>query len=158
MVTGRPLEIEDVSQYIEGDTNFVMVDRLNLLTTARDEIESLTNLRPTLEIQFYNEGAVDYGGPRKDFFRLTLIEIKQKYFDNGLRDLLADDYLFVGRLFALSILQNGPLPAFLEPEIVQQLFDNETVTSSSCIKNIQIGMDAVHNLQVIAKLGISLPK
>lgn len=55
MVTGRPLEIEDVSQYIEGDTNFVMVDRLNLLTTARDEIESLTNLRPTLEIQFYNE-------------------------------------------------------------------------------------------------------
>ena len=55
MVTGRPLEIEDVSQCIEGDTNFVMVDRLNLLTTARDEIESLTNLRPTLEIQFYNE-------------------------------------------------------------------------------------------------------
>lgn len=55
MVTGRPLEIEDVSQCIEGDTNFVMVDRLNLLTTARDEIESLTNLRPTLEIRFYNE-------------------------------------------------------------------------------------------------------
>ena len=55
MVTGRPLEIEDVSQCIEGDTNFVMVDRLNLLTTARDEIESLTNLRPTLEIQVYNE-------------------------------------------------------------------------------------------------------
>ena len=55
MVTGRPLEIEDVSQCIEGDTNFVMVDRLNLLSTARDEIESLTNLRPTLEIQFYNE-------------------------------------------------------------------------------------------------------
>ena len=55
MVTGRPLEIKDVSQCIEGDTNFVMVDRLNLLTTARDEIESLTNLRPTLEIQFYNE-------------------------------------------------------------------------------------------------------
>ena len=55
MVTRRPLEIEDVSQCIEGDTNFVMVDRLNLLTTAKDEIESLTNLRPTLEIQFYNE-------------------------------------------------------------------------------------------------------
>ena len=55
MVTGRPLEIEDVSQCIDGDTNFVMVDRLNLLRTARDEIESLTNLRPTLEIQFYNE-------------------------------------------------------------------------------------------------------
>ena len=55
MVTGRPLEIQDVSQCIDGDTNFVMVDRLNLLTTARDEIESLTNLRPTLEIQLYNE-------------------------------------------------------------------------------------------------------
>ena len=50
---------------------------------------------------FYLKGAVDYGGPRKDFFRLTLIEIKQKYFDNGRRDLLADDYLFVGRLFGM---------------------------------------------------------
>jgi hypothetical protein len=29
--------------------------------------------------------ASDYGGPRKEFFRLILIEIKEKYFDKGIK-------------------------------------------------------------------------
>lgn len=58
LVTGRPLEVEDVSDCVEGDTNFISVDRYNLLETARDEIESLTDLRLTLEIQFYNEVSI----------------------------------------------------------------------------------------------------
>ena len=47
------------------------------------------------------KGAVDYGGPRKEFFMFSLIEIKQKYFDNGLRELLAEHYLLVGRLIGM---------------------------------------------------------
>ena len=43
--------------------------------------------------------AVDLGGPRKEFFRLIMIEIKEKYFDNGLRDLLSNDYKTVGVIF-----------------------------------------------------------
>ncbi|XP_028395705.1 uncharacterized protein LOC114519736 [Dendronephthya gigantea] len=38
------------------------------------------------------------GGPRKEFFRLILLEIKEKYFDDGLRDLLAEEYITIGMI------------------------------------------------------------
>ena len=38
LVQGRPLEIADASQCIDGETNFIMVDRSNLLNTATEEI------------------------------------------------------------------------------------------------------------------------
>ncbi|CAC5420890.1 unnamed protein product [Mytilus coruscus] len=55
MVIGRALKIEDVTQCAEGDTNFILIDRFSLLQTAMDEIGSLSDLRLTLEVQFYNE-------------------------------------------------------------------------------------------------------
>jgi hypothetical protein len=55
LVTGRPLEIESVTEAIEGDTNFIIVDRQNILQTATDEIHGLTDLRKCLEVQFYGE-------------------------------------------------------------------------------------------------------
>lgn len=55
MVTGRPLEIEHVNEAQSGATNFIMVNRDNLLDTAADEIGHLTDYRKTLEVQFYNE-------------------------------------------------------------------------------------------------------
>lgn len=47
--------------------------------------------------------AYDYGGPRKEFFRLVLIEIKEKYFDDGIRDLLASEYRTVGKILGKSL-------------------------------------------------------
>lgn len=41
------------SETIEGLTNLIMVDRHNILKT--DEIQSLEDLRPCLEVQFYGE-------------------------------------------------------------------------------------------------------
>ena len=57
IVTGRPLDLsyETESTGIEGDTNFIMIDRSNLTQTAFDEISSLTDLRKCLEVQFYDE-------------------------------------------------------------------------------------------------------
>ena len=55
LVQGRPLEIADASQCIDGETNFIMVDRSNLLNTATEEIQHLQNKFSTLEVQFYNE-------------------------------------------------------------------------------------------------------
>jgi len=49
------LEVEDVTQCAEGDTNFILVDRNNILTTGIDEIKSITDYRKTLEVQFYDE-------------------------------------------------------------------------------------------------------
>lgn len=57
MVKGRPLDIEDITESNEGETNYIMVDRSNLLETAFDEVKAIpsSNLRLTLEVQFYNE-------------------------------------------------------------------------------------------------------
>ena len=54
-VQGRPLELADALQCIDGETDFIMVDRSNLLSTATEEIQHLQNKFSTLEVQFYNE-------------------------------------------------------------------------------------------------------
>ena len=40
-------------------------------------------------------------------------EIKEKYFDKGLRTLLADEYEEVGKIMSLSILQKALFPFFV---------------------------------------------
>ena len=58
IVTGRLLEIQFDYEANGGETNFIMVDRQNLLTTALDEIMSLEEYRKTLQDQFYGEVSV----------------------------------------------------------------------------------------------------
>ena len=106
------------SQPLEGETNFISINRYGV-------IKAIENLRLTLEVSFYGEIAGDLGGPRREFFRLCLREIKEYYFDNGLRTLLADEYEQVGKILSLSILQNGPFPHFLSEQIVRELFFKE---------------------------------
>lgn len=55
VVRGRALDIEDVSVCPEGETNFIIVDRDNILSTALEEIKSLDNMYRTLEVKFYDE-------------------------------------------------------------------------------------------------------
>lgn len=52
-----------------------------------------------IDLCYLFKTAQDFGGPRKEFFRLALLEIKEKYFDEGLRDLLFADYEMVGKVF-----------------------------------------------------------
>lgn len=96
------------------ETQIFLVDRENLLDTGSDEISNLVNLRLPVEVNFTGEAACDYGGPRKDFFRLMLIEIKEKSFDGGLRTDLAEKYSTVGvvKLMGLRVLQNGKIPHY----------------------------------------------
>ena len=55
MVEGRALSIQDPTSFDDGETNFIMVDRYNILKTSFDEVKCLKNLRITLEVQFYGE-------------------------------------------------------------------------------------------------------
>jgi hypothetical protein len=73
IVCGRQLEISDPTQQDDGATNFIIVDRQNIIDTAFDEIKSIENLRLTLEVQFYDE--VQY----LDNFTRS-IKLTQKYF------------------------------------------------------------------------------
>lgn len=55
LVTGRPLEVTDVTQCVRGQTNFILVDRDKILSTAFDELQSYDDYRVALEVRFYYE-------------------------------------------------------------------------------------------------------
>lgn len=151
ILTGRPLEIFDEASEIEGDTSFILVDRENLMETGLDEISEITNLRVPLEVNFMGEAARDFGGPRKEFFRLMLIEIKDKLFDGGvLREDLADKYMPAGILMGLSILQNGKIAQFFPENILKELASGHS--QSPCIRNLLKGLRKVGVLQLMMKL------
>ena len=47
---------------------------------------------------FNLQKAQDFGGPRKEFLTLIMRAIKQKYFDDGIKEHLASDYLTAGTI------------------------------------------------------------
>ena len=104
VLTGRQLDIKDPTIEVTGETNFILVDRENLLESSFDELSNLANLRLPLEVNFIGEAAQDYGGPCKEFFRLMLIQIKERYFEGGLRPDLSEHYTKCGIVMGLSVL------------------------------------------------------
>ncbi|XP_057312418.1 uncharacterized protein LOC130653938 [Hydractinia symbiolongicarpus] len=125
LVQGRSLEITDIAVHDDRPTNFIMVDRANLIETGLEEIRELQNKLICLSVQFYGELAEDYGGPRKEFFQQIIREIKEKYFDCEINLFPLSDYYDIGIVFGLSLLQNGPFPQFLEEDDLQKIFFNE---------------------------------
>ena len=138
--------ISSPSQPLEGETNFISINRYDVLKSAFEEIKAIENLRLSLEVSFYGEIAGDSGGPRKEFFRLCLREIKEKYFDEGLHNLLADENGEVGIIMSLSILQNGPFPHCLSEQIVQELFFEEQ--PSPCVSHLRKGFYSLGLYQI----------
>ena len=65
--------------------------------------------------------------------------IKHKYFDHGLRPLLAEDYFNVGIMMAVAMLQNGQVPVFVQEDILQQIV-SEGVCLDPCVAKIQQGL------------------
>ena len=70
IISWRPLEVTNLSQVLEGETNFITVDRHNILETTFEELKHVADPRVTCEVQFYDEQAVDSGGPHKEWMRL----------------------------------------------------------------------------------------
>ena len=114
IVTGRALEISSVDTEISGETNYVTVDRENIMQTTFDELQFICNPRLTFQVDFMGEDSADLGGPRKEWIRLLNREIKAKYFDHDLRPLLSKDYFYVGQVFAIALLQNGQIPSLVK--------------------------------------------
>ena len=154
IVQGRPLDVTSLAQALDGETNFVCIDRFNVLESAVEELKAVDNFRLTLEVSFYGEKAHDSGGPRKEFFRLSLKEIKDKYFDNRLRELVAEEYEYVGVIMALSILQNGPVPRFMPEEILQEVF-SET-PARPCLAALRRGFMKLGLYQIAINLPLFL--
>ena len=153
VIRGRELEVTRLDSENEGETNMIVINRYDVLNTAKEELEDLSDPRLTLEVNFYGEGAHDLGGPRKEFLRLSLQEIKSKYFEHGFREELSEDYEFVGLILALSILQNGPLPRFMPDSMLKSIFDL-SLSDDACVKNIRHGLDKLGLVMLCKKMPI----
>ena len=68
---GRPLDVTDPSQALEGETNFILGNRQDVFQSAKEEFEVVKNPRLTLEECFYGEGAVDASGPKKRILQIV---------------------------------------------------------------------------------------
>ncbi len=142
LVRGKPLNGFTGDPEELNESNFILINRHDVIGTAMEEIGALLveDVRLTLEVSFYGENAQDAGGPRREFFRLCLQAIKPKYFDSGLKEHLSEDYKIVGLIMALSVLQNGKIPRFLTEDQLQEIFMAERSTSS-CLANLTQGLN-----------------
>lgn len=113
VIKGRALDVVDSDNTPEGETNYITVDRSNILTTTFAEFESIDDFNKTFEVDFIGEEARDLGGPRKEWIRLMINHaMKEKYFANGLREFLSDEYFFVGVMMGIALLQMVNCHAF----------------------------------------------
>ena len=104
LVKGRAMDVECESIENKGDTNSICVDRQRILYTTFTEFESINDFSLTFEVDFLGELAHDLGGPCKKWIRLMNMAIKDKYFEKGLREHLADDYCHVGIMMGIALL------------------------------------------------------
>ena len=142
IVSGRPLEVTNSSRILEGETNFITVDRHNILETTFEELKHVADPRVTFEVQFYGEQAVDSGGPRKEWIRLCNQKIKDTYFDNGLKEHMSEDYFYIGQMVCIALLQNGQLPVYIPEEILQAIFISD-LELPPCVRELKCGMDTL---------------
>ena len=121
------------------------VDRENVLQTTFAELESIEDFCMTFEVDFIGDVAKDYGGSRKEWIRLVNSAMKEKYFDNGLREFLADDYYYIRVMMGIALLQNGQLPTILPLDIIDSLIQPST---SICVANLQKGLNKFELIRI----------
>ncbi|XP_033099825.1 G2/M phase-specific E3 ubiquitin-protein ligase-like [Anneissia japonica] len=77
------------------------------------------------------EGAIDQGGPRREFFTLIMEEIKQSSLFDGPMDkrvlsfngaaMAEDRYFHAGQLIAMSLVHGGPSPTFFSNVLYESI-------------------------------------
>jgi len=149
---GRKLNIASLTDVDENDesqkTNYISIDRFNLLKSTFAELDSIENFFLTYEVDFINESAKDFGGPRREWLRLCNKEIKQKYFDHGLRDLFSDEYFYVGVLVGTCLLQGGQLPTYMPNDVLEKLF-KPGLLNLPCIHNLSQGLNKLGLIKIL---------
>ena len=66
LVQGRDLDVTSESELKEGETNYIRIDRYDILKTTFTELRSIENFHITFDVDFLGEKARDLGGPRKE--------------------------------------------------------------------------------------------
>ena len=154
LLKGRQLDVIELTDGLDGQTNYICVDRQKILSTTFDEFKTIEDFRLTFEVDFMGELAKDSGGPRKEWIRLMNARIKEKYFENGLREMLESDYYHVGIMVGIALLQNGQLPRFMPNDVIEKLvvFPNE----NGCVRQLQDGLNKFHLVQILKEFPVML--
>ena len=105
-----------------------------------------------------SEGAVDLGGPTREFFTLILDHLHSSQLFCGLENhrLLSyqskciqdDEYFIAGTIMAMSIVHGGPAPQFLSP----LMFDALVNDMSKVVVSVQDVYDAELQSSLLALL------
>lgn len=126
------------------------------------------NFSRGLDVSFVGEGAVDDGGPLREYLRLLLYELGNNCSlfcgpDNcrtamhNMSALHKEEYLHVGQCIALSILYNGPGPHFFSDAAANYLLgipvidiSHKDIPDPEIIDKVtQVNMLQVHVLKII---------
>ena len=151
IVKGRQLELTSCEETCDGETTFITIDRDKVLETTFSELEFVDDYTLTFKVDFMGEESVDLGGPRREWIRLVNREMKAKYFDNGLRQFLSQDYFYVGIMIAVAMLQNGQMPAFIEDHILQEILST-TEMLDPCVSEMKAGLEKLGMLSALQQL------
>ena len=151
IVKGRQLDMTSCEETCDGETNFITVDRDKVLETTFSELEFVDDYTLTFKVDFMGEESVDHGGPRREWIRLVNREMKAKYFDNGLRQYLSQDYFYVGIMIAVAMLQNGQMPAFMEDHILEEILSTNK-TLDPCVSEMKAGLEKLGMLSALQQL------
>lgn len=98
-----------------------------------------------LKIDFFQESAVDDGGPRREFFHLLTHEIFRSSLFTGypsnivpihnIKAVSDNTYHIIGKMIATCIIQGGEVPACFAQAVADYLIF-ERVTCSVCLNDI----------------------
>ncbi|KAG5838518.1 G2/M phase-specific E3 ubiquitin-protein ligase [Anguilla anguilla] len=135
--------IEDIIGGLRAKISEEHVVRFNIIRRSVWDSTLRTMERPNfspekrLDIKFtdddgLSEGAVDFGAPKREFFRSCLQELKDssgmfegpsnsKFLGCNLTATRTDAYYRAGQLMAMSIVHGGQTPCFLSEKLVQAL-------------------------------------
>ena len=79
-------------------------------------------------------------------------QMKEKYFDNGLRQYLSKDYYYVGVMVGVAMLQNDQMPAFTDESILQEVL-SPNKSDNACISEMEmLGISALQQLPMLVHL------
>ena len=76
--------------------------------------------------------------------------MKENYFNGGLKEELADEYIICGILMGLSMIQRGNIPQFLGEDILDELVYGSA--PSICLSRLRTGLQSVGIFQLMSNL------
>lgn len=95
------MDVFDNSSLFEGEINYIIVDRFNILKIKFIEFEFIVDFCKIFEVDFMGEEVIDLGGFRKEWICFMNYVMKEKYFVNGLWEFFLDEYYFIGVMMGI---------------------------------------------------------